>query len=87
MGTAIADRKELRFSIMTGLRKLIATAKENENEEEKNELAKFAKNYLPILFNLYTITPNGTDEEGQRLACLDTVKVISLFLIVKVSNI
>lgn len=62
---------------MTGLRKLIATAKENENEEEKYELGRFAKNYLPILFNLYTNKPNGTDEAGQRLACLDTIKVIS----------
>jgi len=39
-------------------------------------LGKFAKNYLPILFNIYTTKPVGTDEEGQRLAALDTIKVI-----------
>lgn len=47
----------------------------DNKEEDMAELAKFAKNYLPLFLNLYTTKPNGTDEEGQRLATFDTIKV------------
>lgn len=80
MGTAISDRKELRLVVMASLRRLIASAKESENAEDLAEIARFDKNYLPILFNLYTTRPVGTDEEGQRLAALDTVKVSEIFI-------
>ncbi|CAG9862008.1 unnamed protein product [Phyllotreta striolata] len=75
MGTAISDKKELRLAVMAALRKLIASAKESNNEDDLRELSRFDKNYLPILFNVYTTKPIGTDEEGQRLAALDTIKV------------
>lgn len=75
LGMAIADRKELRLAVMTSLRRLIVAAKESENQEDLQEIARFDKNYLPILFNVYTTRPIGTDEEGQRLAALDTIKV------------
>lgn len=61
---------------MTALRKLIMSSQEANNEENVKEMARFAKNYLPILFNLYTTKPNGTDEEGQRLAAYETVRVL-----------
>ncbi|KAK0081235.1 hypothetical protein PV325_012542 [Microctonus aethiopoides] len=75
LGTAISERKDLRLSVMASLRKLITRSVENDNKDDVNELAKFAKNYLPLLFNLYTIKPNGSDEEGQRLAAFDTIKI------------
>ncbi|CAH1115005.1 unnamed protein product, partial [Psylliodes chrysocephalus] len=75
MGTAISDKKELRLAVMAALRKLIVSAKESENPEDLQEMSRFDKNYLPILFNLYTTKPIGTDEEGQRLAALDTTKL------------
>jgi len=75
LGMVISDRKDLKLPVMTALRKLITTATLNENGIDIAELARFAKNYLPILFNLYTTKPNGTDEEGQRLAALDTIKI------------
>lgn len=75
LGTAISDRKELRLAVMASLRKLIIVAKKNENEEDIAEISRFDKNYLPILFNVYTTKSIGTDEEGQRLAALDTIKV------------
>ncbi|XP_024936269.1 RRP12-like protein [Cephus cinctus] len=75
LGMAIAERKALRLSVMASLRKLVAKATENNNAEDIAELARFAKNYLPLLFNLYTTKPNGSDEEGQRLAALDTIRV------------
>lgn len=75
LGTIIGGTKDLRLSVMAALRKLITKATENDNSEDISELARFAKNYLPLLFNLYTTKPTGTDEEGQRLAAFDTIKV------------
>ncbi|CAG9830042.1 unnamed protein product [Diabrotica balteata] len=75
MGTAISDKKELRLAVMAALRRLISCAKESENQEDLLEISRFDKNYLPILFNVYTTKPIGTDEEGQRLAALDTIKL------------
>lgn len=60
---------------MASLRKLITSAKENFDSEDLQEMARFDKNYLPILFNVYTTKPIGSDEGGQRLAALDTIKV------------
>ncbi|XP_067007465.2 RRP12-like protein [Anabrus simplex] len=75
LGTAIGEYKDLRLSAMASLRKLISRNKEMNNQENLNELKRFAKNYLPILFNLYTTKPVGTDEEGHRLAAFETIKV------------
>ncbi|XP_076254422.1 RRP12-like protein [Rhynchophorus ferrugineus] len=75
LGLAISERKELRLSVMASLRKLIQSATESKNEEDLLEISRFDKNYLPILFNVYTTKPIGTDEEGQRLASLETIKM------------
>ncbi|CAH1156050.1 unnamed protein product [Phaedon cochleariae] len=75
MGSAISDKKELRLAVMASLRKLIFSAKESEKPEDLQELSRFDKNYLPILFNVYTTKPIGSDEEGQRLAALETIKL------------
>ena len=60
---------------MAALRKLIKNSVDSNKLEDINELAKFAKNYLPLLFNIYTTKPSGTDEEGQRLSAIETIKV------------
>lgn len=60
---------------MASLRKLISSAKDSENEEDLAEIARFDKNYLPKLFNIYITKPMGSDEEGQRLAAFETIKV------------
>lgn len=65
---------------MASLRKLIAVSSEVGNEDDLAEIARFDKNYLPVLFNLYTSKAIGTEEEGQRLAALETIKVGQLFL-------
>ncbi|EZA47728.1 RRP12-like protein [Ooceraea biroi] len=75
LGTTIKDRQNLKLPVMTALRRLITRATQDENAADIAVLAYYAKNYLPILFNLYTTRPSGTDEEGQRLAALDTIKV------------
>jgi len=73
LGTELSNRKEIRLDILTSIRHLIS--KNLENSENKQELARFAKNFLPILFNLYTSTPSGSEEAGQRLAALETAKL------------
>ncbi|XP_015188841.1 PREDICTED: RRP12-like protein [Polistes dominula] len=75
LGSIISGVKDLRLSAMSALRKLIVRATENNNTEDISELARFAKNYLPVLFVLYTNKPRGTDEEGHRLAAFETIKI------------
>ncbi|XP_018354107.1 PREDICTED: RRP12-like protein [Trachymyrmex septentrionalis] len=75
LGTAICDWRDLRPFALAALRKLISKAIKQDNTDDIAELARFAKNYLPILFNFYTTKPNGTDEEGARLAAFDTMKI------------
>ncbi|XP_015121144.1 RRP12-like protein [Diachasma alloeum] len=75
LGMAISEKKELRLSVMASLRKLITKAQEGEKKEDVETLARYAKNYMPLLFNLYTVKPSGSDEEGQRRAAFDTIKV------------
>lgn len=79
LGTVIADRKDLRLSAMTALRRLITHSQEGEQTPKKvedlRELSRFAKNYLPILFNLYTTKSNNSEENSQRLAAFETIKI------------
>ncbi|KAL5020867.1 hypothetical protein ScPMuIL_000022 [Solemya velum] len=71
LGTAINDLPDLRMKVMLSLRKLVVFSL--NDEESRREIAQFAKNFLPIFFNLYTIESDG-DEENSRLSVLETVK-------------
>ncbi|ESO86543.1 hypothetical protein LOTGIDRAFT_128850 [Lottia gigantea] len=71
LGTAISERDDLKIEVMGALRKLINI--NLENETNKAELAKFAKNFLPILFNLFTSDPKK-EKESCRLSALATIK-------------
>jgi len=73
LGIQLGTRKEVRLNILTALRQLIS--KNLDNPENKAELTKYAKNFLPILFNLYTSVPQGAEEAGQRLAAFETAKL------------
>ena len=44
------------------------------SEMNRAEVAKYAKNYLPRLLQIYT-TDAHTDGSNQRLAALETVKI------------
>ena len=83
----LGSRKEIRLDILTSLRHLVARNLENlENEENKVELARYSKSFLPILFDLYTTVPIGTEEAGQRLANLETIKQYFLISDTKLAN-
>lgn len=82
LGTAITDRPDIRAVAMHALRCLISSSKE---DEDRNVVQRFAKNYLPILFNLYTTPPSGKDikksdvdwsksKSPDRLAALETIR-------------
>lgn len=76
MGTVLSSRKELRDTILVSLRKLVESVSKNMVlDDDKNQLAYFAKNFLPICLNLYTNPAHGTDEEATRFSALETIKV------------
>lgn len=75
LGGVLNSRKDLRSIVLSTLRKLISHSLVSENKEDLAVMTKFAKNYLPILFVIYTTKFKGTDEEGTRLATFETIKV------------
>ena len=88
LGTMLSNRKDLRLTVMSSLRRLITYSKESDKSSDLKELARFSKNYLPILFVIYTTPTKGTDEEGVRLSALETIKVcLHIMLSTRIYNI
>ena len=83
IGTALAHRLGLRLILLRALRSAIRFAEHNGHEAI---LKRFAKNYLPILFNIYTALPAETletvekqgitnyDDLAVRLSTLETIR-------------
>uniref|UniRef100_A0A8C8H6L8 Ribosomal RNA-processing protein 12-like conserved domain-containing protein n=1 Tax=Oncorhynchus tshawytscha TaxID=74940 RepID=A0A8C8H6L8_ONCTS len=69
LGMAINERPDLRLTICQAIRTLIT------KKEEKAEVGRFAKNFLPILFNVFSQQPAPGDIGPYRMAVLDTIKV------------
>lgn len=70
LGTALTERADLRSTVCQALRLLISKV---SDDASKKELSQYSKNYLPILFNLYTAEDNEGDAD--KLAILETVRV------------
>ncbi|XP_038152332.1 RRP12-like protein [Cyprinodon tularosa] len=73
LGMAINERPDLRLTVCQALRTLIN--KSCSTAEEKAELGRFSKNFLPILFNVYSQPHAEGDSGSYRMAVLDTIKV------------
>ncbi|XP_043111552.1 RRP12-like protein [Puntigrus tetrazona] len=73
LGMALNDRPDLHLCICQALRTLIN--KSCETVEEKAELQRFSKNFLPILFNIYSQQPKPGESLTARMAVLDTIRV------------
>ncbi|MBN3312286.1 RRP12 protein, partial [Atractosteus spatula] len=73
LGMAISERPDLRPTICQALRTLIN--KSCEKEEDRAEVGRFAKNFLPILFNVYSQQPVAGESTPLRMPMLDTIKV------------
>ncbi|XP_040600408.1 RRP12-like protein [Mesocricetus auratus] len=72
LGTAINERPDLRVTVCQALRTLIT--KGCEAEADRAEVSRFAKNFLPILFNLYGQPVVAGEAAVPRRAVLETVK-------------
>ncbi|XP_060624215.2 RRP12-like protein [Anolis sagrei] len=72
LGMAISDRSDLRPIICQALRRLIN--KGCQTEAERAEVGRFAKNFLPILFNVYSQEDNAKESPVNRRAVLDTIR-------------
>ncbi|XP_052619165.1 RRP12-like protein isoform X2 [Peromyscus californicus insignis] len=72
LGTAINERPDLRVTVCQALRTLIT--KGCEAEADRAEVSRFAKNFLPILFNLYGQPIAAGEAAAPRRAVLETIK-------------
>ncbi|MEJ1276383.1 RRP12-like protein isoform X1 [Cricetulus griseus] len=73
LGTAINERPDLRVTVCQALRTLIT--KGCEAEADRAEVSRFAKNFLPILFNLYGQPVAAGEAAVPRRAVLETIKI------------
>ncbi|XP_065263804.1 RRP12-like protein isoform X3 [Emys orbicularis] len=72
LGTAISERADLRLTVCQALRTLIS--KGCETDAERAEVGRFAKNFLPILFNVYSQPGDAGGGAAHRRAVLDTIR-------------
>ncbi|KFQ19444.1 RRP12-like, partial [Mesitornis unicolor] len=72
LGMAISERPDLRPTVCQALRTLIL--KGCETDVERAEVGRFAKNFLPILFNVYSQPEEDGGSSAQRRSVLDTVR-------------
>lgn len=73
LGDALKNRIEIRVAVFDGLMKLL----QNANDDSKIQLARFARNYLNILLNIFTKKPSGTEE---HISHENALKVIVEYL-------
>uniref|UniRef100_A0A3Q3MIK7 Ribosomal RNA processing 12 homolog n=1 Tax=Labrus bergylta TaxID=56723 RepID=A0A3Q3MIK7_9LABR len=73
LGMAINERPDLKLTVCQAVRTVIN--KGCSTEEEKAEVGRFSKNFLPIFFNVYSQPPAAGEPATNRMAVLDTIKV------------
>ncbi|CAF4274825.1 unnamed protein product, partial [Rotaria sp. Silwood2] len=71
IGTSLTKRPDLRLHLLAGLRNLIS---KTDNESDRQEVGKYAKNYLPLLFNLYTTEKWNVSRDPVRQSVYETIK-------------
>lgn len=71
LGQAITERPDIRMDVMAALRQLVIHAK--TDIKVRVEVSRYAKNYLPLLFNLYTTKPASDEEESHRESAYQTI--------------
>ncbi|TKR81770.1 hypothetical protein L596_015593 [Steinernema carpocapsae] len=81
LGTAINERTDIRLVLLSALRSSLRFALQPDAPAERRAVMEsFAKNFLPILFNLYATADDehqdkGYDINGCRLAVLETIRL------------
>uniref|UniRef100_A0A4W6CD31 Ribosomal RNA processing 12 homolog n=1 Tax=Lates calcarifer TaxID=8187 RepID=A0A4W6CD31_LATCA len=74
LGMAINDRPDLRLIVCQALRTIINKSC-STGRRTRAEVGHFSKNFLPILFNVYSQQPAAGESGTYRMAVLDTIKV------------
>uniref|UniRef100_A0A1B0D7S8 Uncharacterized protein n=1 Tax=Phlebotomus papatasi TaxID=29031 RepID=A0A1B0D7S8_PHLPP len=70
LGNVLSNNPELRSPVLDGIKELCT----NPTDSCKKELERFAKNFMPIFFNIYTTKPSTTYEAEQRELALEVIK-------------
>jgi ribosomal RNA-processing protein 12 len=89
IGTSLTKRADLRLYLLGGLRNLISKPNNGMQivffdilvhkiliwvENDQQEVGKYAKNYLPLLFNLYTSEKWNQSRDPVRQSVFETIK-------------
>lgn len=92
LGNVLNSSVNLRAPILDGLKELMT----NVDDDGKEVLAKFAKNFLPILFNIYSTKPSGSYETELRTKTMEVIgeylkitphdKLLELYDVAKASH-
>lgn len=69
LGDVLKNRIEIRDAVFDGLLKLL----QNANDESKIQLARFSRNYLNILLNIFTKKPSGSEEHTSHANALKVI--------------
>lgn len=72
LGMVLQDNVELRMPVLDGLKELLVNS---VDDSALAEMAPFAGNFIPLLFNIYTTKPSGTYETEMRTTTMDIIKV------------
>ncbi len=74
MGEVLVKRKDaVRSHVLAAVRQLVAKSQAFNRPGDVEAMAKKAKNFLPLLCNIYTSKPQGSEETNQRMAVYATL--------------
>ncbi|PAV55879.1 hypothetical protein WR25_14919 [Diploscapter pachys] len=76
LGAALNERKDLRLTVLSALRRALKFALQPDAPQQRTEvMGRYAKNFMPLLFNMYTSTNEGEyDDKGVRMSVLETIR-------------
>ncbi|KHJ84373.1 NUC173 domain protein, partial [Oesophagostomum dentatum] len=75
LGAAMNERDDLKLPILSALRRVVKFALQPDAPERIEVVGAYAKNFMPLLFNIYTAnTENDADDKGIKMAVLETIR-------------
>ncbi|KAL6734872.1 hypothetical protein Aduo_005366 [Ancylostoma duodenale] len=75
LGAAMNERDDLKLPILSALRRVVRFALQPDSPERIEVVGAYAKNFMPLLFNLYTTSnENDIDDKGIKAAALETIR-------------
>ncbi|VDK49162.1 unnamed protein product [Cylicostephanus goldi] len=75
LGAAMNERDDLKLTILSALRRVVKFALQPDAPERTEVVGAYAKNFMPLLFNMYTTNvETKIDDKGLKAAVLDTIR-------------